>query len=553
LRRNSLFLFLSLLVLSTQTTALVMCPEWFPASGTLVVYPFGVPDQLLIDLAEDDTLYVLAGDQQQQDAADYLNSIGADPDNCLFLDIASYSHWTRDWGPQICLNDFWEAEIIDPMFSGYPWVSGGDFRNQDRDRDWSEDDQVNEQLAEALQIANHPFPAYLTGGNIMYDGKGIAFSTRQMLDENSALDNDTFLELASAHLGLFRYYITPNTENYGIQHIDCSAKFLDEETILVKRIPEYHPEYERIENFVDYLSETVNCYGSPYRIVRIDCGIYDDQYLDSAAYTNSFILNKKVFVPLFGIDTDDSALETYRSAMPGYEINGYYYNEWYYYDALHCRTMAIFDPDMIFMSHEPLFETDYQPIYTLEVKIRSLSNSGLITDSLKCYWKTSAEASFNCSELTATDMEDIFSAEISGLPPDTQVEYYFSSADNSGRVRNLPLTAPDKRYSFYINTVAANELHLCIPQVEAAIAPNPYYIKNKKSTLRLIVNNSYDEAFAFKVFNLKGQLIITENIRTGKGSSDIQITLPDHLPAGMYFYSISNEKQRLSDKFLIIK
>ena len=79
----------------------------------------------------------------------------------------------------------------------------------------------------------------------------------------------------------------------------------------------------------------------PYRIIRIDCPPYDGYNI--AAYTNSLILNQKVFVPLFNIPGDAQALETFEAALPGYEVIGFPWGSWYYYDALHCRTRAIFD------------------------------------------------------------------------------------------------------------------------------------------------------------------------------------------------------------------
>ena len=38
-----------------------------------------------------------------------------------------------------------------------------------------------------------------------------------------------------------------------------------------------------------------------------------------AAYTNSYILNGKIFVPQYGID-DENALSVYQEAMPGYML-----------------------------------------------------------------------------------------------------------------------------------------------------------------------------------------------------------------------------------------
>ena len=79
-----------------------------------------------------------------------------------------------------------------------------------------------------------------------------------------------------------------------------------------------------------------------------------------AAYTNSLILNSKVLVPQYGsINSinDENALNIYREAMPGCEVIGFYNNTgspWYSEDALHCRTIGIFNPNMLHISHKSI-------------------------------------------------------------------------------------------------------------------------------------------------------------------------------------------------------
>ena len=76
-----------------------------------------------------------------------------------------------------------------------------------------------------------------------------------------------------------------------------------------------------------------------------------------AAYTNSYILNGKIFVPQYGIDDDINALSVYQEAMPGYEIIGFLSSEenpWYAEDAIHCRTIGIFNPAMMHIVHKSI-------------------------------------------------------------------------------------------------------------------------------------------------------------------------------------------------------
>ncbi len=79
--------------------------------------------------------------------------------------------------------------------------------------------------------------------------------------------------------------------------------------------------------------------------MRIDTPRYRGDEL--ASYVNALILNRKVFVPLFGIEADDDALAVWREVMPGYEVRGFESageSAWTNTDAIHCRTKAIWNP-----------------------------------------------------------------------------------------------------------------------------------------------------------------------------------------------------------------
>jgi agmatine deiminase len=83
-------------------------------------------------------------------------------------------------------------------------------------------------------------------------------------------------------------------------------KLLDEERILVAEPPKDHELYTVYENIVEKeLKSLKTVYGKPYEIIRIKIGRYEDDNL--AAYTNSIIVNKNIYVPLFQIKEDSLA------------------------------------------------------------------------------------------------------------------------------------------------------------------------------------------------------------------------------------------------------
>ena len=156
-----------------------------------------------------------------------------------------------------------------------------------------------------------------------------------------------FLYFGVEYLNLDTYHIFDNPNELSIQHIDCMAKLVGPETIIIKEVSQSSPEYECIENFAESFEELNTFYGRPFEIHRIFCPSITSSWWEInpvAAYTNSLILNDKVLVPQYGNLYDESALEVYRQAMPGYEVIGFDNNTnepWYGEDALHLSLIHI--------------------------------------------------------------------------------------------------------------------------------------------------------------------------------------------------------------------
>ena len=94
--------------------------EWEPALGTMISWPLGIPSDLVIELANENILYVLVEtNNQQNQATNNFNNWGVDPDNVVFINTENYSHWTRDHGPQFVIGEgYWK--VVDQYFNGYP-------------------------------------------------------------------------------------------------------------------------------------------------------------------------------------------------------------------------------------------------------------------------------------------------------------------------------------------------------------------------------------------------------------------------------------------------
>ena len=137
-------------------------------------------------------------------------------------------------------------------------------------RGWEEDDDTNIDFANQMNWDIQNLPLYWTGGNFMTDGYGMAFSTELMVNENS-MDESEFSNIAEEYLNITDYHILENPNQESIQHIDCLAKLVSPETIIIKQVPESSPEYECMEDFADTFYELNTFHGRSFNIFRIFC------------------------------------------------------------------------------------------------------------------------------------------------------------------------------------------------------------------------------------------------------------------------------------------
>ncbi len=527
--------------------------EWESAIGIMIRWPLGIPSDLVVELASDDIVYVLVENGFQQSAATLsFNQSGVNMLNIEFIFTDTYSHWTRDHGPEFLLGiDSWK--VINQKFNGYPENYGCELEEQECDEDmvltdcsgtefcnnqpaypeegydcyinndqcedfngdgqiidwlgdgycdngnwgldfmcdeysydcgdcggqiidpngycddnlvilnrnnnnsrtidntsraWDEDDDTNIDFANQLGWDIKDLDLYWTGGNFMTDGYGMAFSTQLMTNENE-IENNIFKEIMNQELFLSDYHILDNPNEISIQHIDCMAKLVGPETIIIKQVSESSPEYDCIEDFAESFYSLNTFYDRPFEIKRIFCpevpgGPWENNPV--AAYTNSLILNNKVLVPKYGLPEDDLAIQTFRDAMPGYEIIGFEeanFDPWYAEDALHCRTKGIFNQDMIHLSHKSIRTNElFTNNIDIEVEIIDYGNNNSEMESVIVYWKYSNNdgpyLDFDLDFISSINNSTIYSGQFPQVNVNEEIEYYIKAQNNNGNIAQHP-------------------------------------------------------------------------------------------------------------------
>ena len=400
--------------------------EYEPMQAVMIVYPLGIPVELVREMAEDCKVITVVTAYEQSSAQSEFQSAGVNMSNVEFLNANTNSYWIRDFGPWYIFNGK-EPAIVDNIYN----------------RPRPSDDDLPGHFAEYWDIEMFGMKVVHTGGNMMEDGRGNGVSDDIVITESVAegITEEQVYERMRDYLGIDPYHVTIDPQGEYIAHVDCWGKYLAPDKILLARVPESNPRYPYYEEVAEYFANTNCCWGYPYKVYRVD--IPGGNII--SPYTNSLILNKKVLVPMGSNSTyNEGALNIYRQAMPGYEVigvtNNSYWDGWLNTDALHCRTRGVMDFNMFYVDHRNVVfgEQEWQDSIAITSKFIAYSGAELKQDSLLVYYSIDG-GEYQTATMTATGNPDEYVGYIKGYQAKSEVKYYVFGADESNRRYQQPV------------------------------------------------------------------------------------------------------------------
>ena len=422
--------------------------EYEPMQAVMIVYPLGIPVELVREMAEDCKVITIVESYYQSSAQSEFQSAGVNMDNIEYLNAPTNSYWVRDFGPWYIF-DGRKPAIVDNVYN--------------RPRPY--DDDIPGHFAEYWDIDMFGMKVVHTGGNMMQDGRGNGVSDDIVITESASqagVSEEQVYERMKAYLGIDPYHVTIDPQGDYIAHVDCWGKYLAPDKILLARVPESNPRYPYYEEVAEYFATTNCCWGYPYKVYRVD--IPGGSVL--SPYTNSLILNKKVLVPMGSNSTyNEGALNIYRQAMPGYEVigitNNSYWDGWLNTDALHCRTRGVMDFNMLYVDHRDVVfgEQEWQDSIAITSKFIAYSGAELKQDSLLVYYSIDG-GEYQTATMTATGNPDEYVGYIKGYQPKSEVKYYVFGADESNRRYQQPVFGELDPHVFTIGEHAETALTL---------------------------------------------------------------------------------------------
>lgn len=429
--------------------------EFAQMEAVLIRYPLGIPYSLVAEMSQDILVTtIVTGSTQENTVRDLYENNGVNLANCNFIYAPSDSYWTRDYGPWFIIDSNYEFGIVD-----FPY-----------NRPRPNDDNIPVVVASVLGINLFGMDVVHTGGNYMTDFYGKSASTTLVYTENAdpSLQNPPLTpqevdSMMSAYLGLSDYHVLDDPLNEYIEHIDCWGKFLDVDKVLIGQVPSNDARYGEFESIAAYFEGQTSGWGKPYEVYRV----FTPGTSPGTPYTNSLIVNNKVFVPQTGSPWDGEAIAVYEEAMPGYEIIGTFAEEapgWQNTDAIHCRAKGIADREMLWIRHMPLWGTKpQQDSYPVQATVVPMSGANLNSTAVKVYYRINSGSFTPIVMFTQNDT--LYTASIPGANENDVISYFITATDQAGNTANHPYIGSADPHQFRIQVnyqpdILINEDHL---------------------------------------------------------------------------------------------
>ncbi len=510
--------------------------EFEPNQGVIVAYPqsmgFGIPNSLIAELSEDDTVYLICNASNQNSVRNELQNSGVNMNHLKFVSTTVNSYWARDYSP-------WFIEYGDKQ------VGMIDYKYNRNDRPY--DDEVTNFFGTYFGKQVFGMQVVHTGGNYMTDGLGVAASCYQSLDvENDDEYGYTPAQLDTIfknYLGINNYMHLDDPLGAYIRHIDCWGKFIDVDKVIITRVPSSKPNYAEYEAMADYWANQTSSYGNKYKVYRT----YSP---NSEPYSNSLILNKKVYLAFPNNDATNNAnaKAVYEEAMPGYEVIGFSPRSsapWEGTDALHCRTHEVPRFDMLRIAHYPILDTvEYAESYTITANIYTLGNGGAIT-SAEVFFKID-DGEYTSANMTYVS-DDQYSFTFEELHHGQTISYYIKAATEYGQEQTHPFIGEPDPHVFVIE----NGDDPIDPPASISTTDDGYikcFPNPATETLFFISNNVDEGSYHVEIINQQGAVVmklVTDASSKWEGAC---IDISD-MAAGLYFVRMYNGNKAYTCKF----
>jgi len=236
------------------------------------------------------------------------------------LEIELDDSWIRDNGPIFLCDDGGGVAMAKFGFNGWG----------NKVPSFGKDDRVPITLARRLRMRLYVAPMILEGGAITVDGEGTLLTTEQCLlnaNRNPHLGRNQIENFLALYLGASKViWLGKGVEGDMTDgHVDGVATFAGPHLVIAAYTKDpTDPNFKALNDNIGRLESSTDAKGRSIEVVRlVQPRPREVEGIPiTPGYTNHYIANGGVIVPIYGISEDKIALETLRSAYPGREIVG---------------------------------------------------------------------------------------------------------------------------------------------------------------------------------------------------------------------------------------
>src|SRR3990172_4840855 len=316
-----------------------MPPEWHPHHATWLTWPKDpltwpnrIPQveniyiRMMAALAPHEIVNLLVDDETTEQIVKRRLQFPS-AENVRFHQVRTVDSWIRDYGPNFLINEAGELAYNDWIFNAW----GNKYE------ELKKDDAIPADLERALSIPRFEPHIVLEGGSIDVNGAGCVLTTEQCLlnpNRNPDLGRSQLEQYLKDYLGVVKVLwlgegiVGDDTDG----HIDDIARFVSPEVIVcaIEEDPA-DANYKLLEDNFRRLQLMTDSKGRKFEIIALpmpgvvagasEGGSRNLERLP-ASYTNFYVANGTVLVPIFGHNNDARALETIQNVFPGRQVMG---------------------------------------------------------------------------------------------------------------------------------------------------------------------------------------------------------------------------------------
>ena len=229
--------------------------------------------------------------------------------------------WIRDYGPTFVINRAMKRSAM-VRWDFNAW--GGKYEDQVKDG------RIPTVMNRRLELPLFEPGIVLEGGSVDVNGRGTVLTTRSCLlnpNRNASLSADNIEDFLKEYLGVVKVIwlndgiIGDDTDG----HIDDIARFVAPATVVCAYENDTRDaNYRALHENYEILKQSSNQDGTPLTVVKLPmpAKIADGDERYPASYTNFYIGNTVVIVPIFKDPNDAEALRIMQGLFPGRKVIG---------------------------------------------------------------------------------------------------------------------------------------------------------------------------------------------------------------------------------------